>query len=606
MNAIRNNLAFILLAACSVLLVYFLLRLQTLITETEQPAAVETVDAAVALPPNNQQPTTPPAAPTLATPLPALPATPLPAQPAAIGNIVPISGPLTVGAIHVGSVNDRGYNQAHNEGLQQMAAQLPDVRVIRAENVPETEAVLGVVNQMIGQGARVIFAQSYGYLPHIMQAAEANPDIIFLHSGGFELRPNLGTYWANSYEAMYLAGIAAGATSAAGQLGVVAAFPVPHVLASVNAFHLGARSVNPAISTQLVIIDRWVDPAREEQAVSALASMGVDTVVALVNSPVTVLQRAESLGLYSIGFHHADLREYAPRGWLTGAAHSWGNYYTSVIQQIRSGEWQSSHIRGGIGSNMVQLAPFGATVATAVQNRVRSTQAGIISGQVAIFQGPIVDNRGLEQIPAGQIADIALLNTTDWLIDGIAPLDANRVAGSDAAASGSSSTPVPATTAALVQPTADLILGLPANQPACAFVSAVMVQLIERDLALTVETATFADADAMYAAIANRQTQRLADLTACFRDPADRPALRNHFGFVKHIGDTVWRGAATKLQILAHAGFSVELERDQSCLYRFLRNVQFTDAEVTGESAEEWLAANASRASRWTSCELLP
>lgn len=629
MKAIRDNLAFILLGIFAVVLVFFMLRLQNLIMTTQQPAAAEVVNTPETIlqqptvivaptatntpePPPVEVPTEPPAPP--ADPTQAV------AQTVANNSAYQVYGSLVIGAIHVGSVNDRGYNQAHDEGIQQMVERIPDVRVISEENIPETEEVLGVIDQMIQQGAQIIFAQSFGYLPYVVQAAEANPGITFLHPGGFELRPNLGTYWANNYEAMYLAGIAAGATSQTGELGFITAFPIPNILASVNAFHLGARSVNPTANTHLVINESWVDPAKEAAAVNALSAINVDTVTMIVDSPITVVQTAEALGMYSIGFHSDALRDLAPNGWLTGVAYTWGNYYTAVVQQIRSGQWQASHVRGGIESDMLQLAAFGPAVSEDARNRIVAARTDVVRGQLQIFQGPITDSEGLERIPEGRAGGLELLDTTDWLVAGVTQFDVNSVevqplpvlptpapvaATEDTPEPASAPTEPPAPTSAPAS-TADLIFGTTDHHPECFFFTEVFAQLIERDLGLTVEVIDFADDDTMYAEIANRQQQRTVDLTACFGDPDDRPVLREHFGFVKHIGDTFWTGPATKLQVLSNAGFSVEIERDQTCLYRFLKNVHFEGEEIATQAPAQWIADNAEVVSSWTGCELLP
>lgn len=531
-----------------------------------------------------------------------------------------VYGSEVIGAIHVGSVDDRGYNQAHNEGLQQMIERIPDVRLIDAENVPETEEVLGIIDQMIQQGAKIIFAQSFGYLPYVVQAAEEHPDVTFLHPGGFELRPNLGTYWANNYEAMYLAGIAAGANTATNELGFITAFPIPNILASVNAFHLGARSVNPDVNTHLVITESWVDPEKEAQAVNALAASGVDVVTMIVDSPTEVVITAEALGMFTIGFHSDALQELAPNRWLTGVAYTWGNYYTSVVQQIRAGQWQASHVRGGIESDMLQIAPFGPSVSEETRNRIISARTDIIRGQRQIFQGPIVDNQGLERIPADRAGGLELLDTTDWLVEGVAELDAEAVdveaipvlptptqsTASDTPTEVDTPTEAPTATPTPIPASsnADLILGDTDHHPECTFFSELTAQIIREQFALDVEVVDFVEDDIMYEELANRQNQRTVDLTVCYGDPDDRPYLREYFGFLKHIGDVYWEGPEIRLQVLTNAGFSAELERNQTCLYRFLKNLHFEGEELLSQTPAEWIAANQATVPEWASCEL--
>lgn len=637
MKALRDNLALILVAIIAIVLVFLMVRLQSLIMTTAEPTPVSQNTPVVIQP---QQPTvavqpTVVVAPTN-TPEPTSP----PAPPTATTGGYTVYGSEVIGAIHVGAINDRGYNQAHHDGLQQMIEQVPGVRLIEAENVPETaEAVLPVIDQMVQQGAKIIFVQSFGYLPFALQAADRYPDVTFLHPGGFELRKNLGTYWANNFEAMYLAGIAAGATTKTNQLGFITAFPVPNILASVNAFHLGARSVNPNVTTKLVIDESWVDPAKESTATRALAASGVDVVTMIVDSPITIVQTAEALGIYVIGFHSAALQELAPNRWLTGVAYTWGNYYTNVVQQIRAGQWQSAHVRGGIESDMLRLAPFGPAVSEDAKTRIVAARTDIIRGQLPIFQGPLLDNQGVERIPSGKVGGLELLDTTDWLVEGVSNLDVASIPADSlpvvqlqqpapaVAADTSAPTVAEAPTTAAESPTAtaaptestapvappaqptpsvDLVLGVPQTSPECRFFTDVFQQIGQEKLGLQIDVTEYPDATPMYQALADRQEQRTVDLTLCFVDPADRAFLREYFGFIRNVGDIYWRNDQIRLQIVTNSAMVADLERNQVCLYRLLKNMNFEGNDLPTQDATQWVADNADLVDQWASCELLP
>lgn len=637
MKAFRDNLALILVALIAIVLVFLMVRLQSLIMTNPEPTPVAQATPEVLQP---QQPavavqptaTTAAAAPT-DTPVAAQP----PAPPTATTGGYTVYGSEVIGAIHIGAINDRGYNQAHHDGLQQMVQQVPGVRLIEAENIPETEAVLPVIDQMVQQGAKIIFVQSFGYLPFAIQAAERYPAVTFLHPGGFELRDNLGTYWANNFEAMYLAGIAAGAATKTNQLGFITAFPIPNILASANAFHLGARSVNPNVTTKLVINESWVDPTKENIATRALAASGVDVVTMIVDSPITVVQTAEALGIYAIGFHSDALQELAPNGWLTGVAYTWGNYYTSVVQQIRTGQWRAAHVRGGIESDMLRLASFGPAVTEETKSRILTTRSDIINGKLAIFQGPLLDNQGVERIASGQIGGLELLDTTDWLVEGVSNFDVASIpvdslpvaqlqplpasAESAPAAVGASATATPAavaeaptatesaatatTVAAPPTPTADLVLGVTEEHPECRFFTSVFQQIGQEKLGLTIDVVDFVEDIPMYEALADRQNQRTIDMTLCFADPTDRPFLREYFGFVRSLGDIYWRNDEIRLQIMTNSGLLADLENNQTCLYRLLKNLHFEGNELPAQDPAQWVADNDALATQWASCEII-
>ena len=326
---------------------------------------------------------------------------------------------LIIGALHVGSMNDAGYNQAQHAGLVAMNENLPNVKLIEAENVPESADAERVMENMIQQGAKIIFPQSFGYLDPALNVAAKYPDVTFMHPAGFKLADNFGTYWGNNFEAMYLAGIAAGAATESNQLGFITAFPIPNILASLNAFHLGAKSVNPDVVTTLVINGAWVDPTKEAAATNALADAGVDVVTMIVDSPVTIVKTAEERGIKVIGFHSDALQEFAPNGWLTGVAYTWGPLFTRIVQSVEDGTWKSEHIRGGVESDYVTLAAFGPSVTEETKAKIEAAKAGIISGELKIFQGPILDNEGTVRIPEGEAGGIELLDTTDWLVEGV-------------------------------------------------------------------------------------------------------------------------------------------------------------------------------------------
>jgi basic membrane lipoprotein Med (substrate-binding protein (PBP1-ABC) superfamily) len=326
---------------------------------------------------------------------------------------------IVVGALHVGSVKDAGYNQASHDGLEQLKKNIPGLVVLEAENVPESADAERVMEQMINKGATIIIAQSFGFQDPALNVAAKYPKVTFLHASGFKLAPNFGTFWGNNFEAMYLAGISAGAATKTGKLGFITAFPIPNILASINAFELGARTQNPKVTTTVTYNNAWVDPVKEAAAVNALADAGVDVVTMITDSPITIVKTAESRGMKSIGFHSDALAQFAPKGWLTGVAYTWGDLYTRLVKEIVGGAWKSGHVRGGIESGYLKLAAFGPSVTPETKAKIAKAQADIVAGKLVIFQGPLKDNAGNVVIPEGKAGGIELLDTTKWLIEGV-------------------------------------------------------------------------------------------------------------------------------------------------------------------------------------------
>ncbi len=326
---------------------------------------------------------------------------------------------LVVGILHVGSVSDGGYNQAHAEGIRVMKKNLPDVQVIEVENIPEGADAERVMENMIRQGAKLIIPASFGYLDPALNVARKYPDVKFVHPGGFKLAPNLGTYWASTPEAFYLMGIAAAHTSKAGKAGFVVALPISFFLANVNAFHLGARTINPRFETRVVFTGTFLDPGKEATAANALLDQGVDVMAMIVDSPLTVVQVAEKRGVFSVGYHFIGLQKFAPKGWISGIAFTWGNLYTRFAKQVMDGSWKSEALFGSLASDFLTIAPFGPGVPQAAVRQVNAAKQAFIAGQLNAFQGPIKDNRGVERVATGQILGPADLGRMDWLAEGV-------------------------------------------------------------------------------------------------------------------------------------------------------------------------------------------
>lgn len=327
---------------------------------------------------------------------------------------------LKVGALHVGPVNDFGYNEAMHDGLMEMKANIPGLELHEAENVPESADAERVMENMIQEGAKLIFPLSFGYLDPALNVAARHPDVIFEHPAGYKLAPNLGTFWSDTTSFEYLMGIVAGKTTKSNKLGWVIGFPIPNILTSINAFQLGAKSVNPNVTTHVIVDNAWVDPAKEAEAVNALADTGVDVVTMIVDSPAAVVETAQKRGIMSIGFHCLCVEKVGGDGWLTGIGFTWGPLFTRFAKSVMDGTWKSVNDVGTLAQGYSAIAPYGPRVTDDTKKLVDQAKAQLISGEIQIFKGPIVDNQGQVRIKAGETANPDdLLGNTDWLVEGV-------------------------------------------------------------------------------------------------------------------------------------------------------------------------------------------
>jgi basic membrane lipoprotein Med (substrate-binding protein (PBP1-ABC) superfamily) len=214
-------------------------------------------------------------------------------------------------------------------------------------------------------------------------------------------------------------GVAAGKTTKTNKIGYVVALPISFFLANINAFHLGARSVNPKVETRIVFTGTFLDPAKEATAANALLDQGADVLGVIVDSPITVVQIAEKRGAYSVGYHYLGVSKFAPKGWISGIAFTWGDLYTRFAKQVMDGTWKSENILGNLGSDFLAIAPFGQAVPADAAKRVAQIKQDFISGKKHVFGGPIKDNKGVERVKAGEQWSLENLGKMDWLVEGI-------------------------------------------------------------------------------------------------------------------------------------------------------------------------------------------
>jgi simple sugar transport system substrate-binding protein/basic membrane protein A len=336
--------------------------------------------------------------------------------------------PLTVGFIMVGSTDDAGYNQAVADGAKAVEASFGSaIKVITADQIPENESVTQTMQAMADQGANVIFASSYGYYQYALEFAKANPDVVVLHQGGFlegDFPENFGTYWGQAYDPVSLGGMAAGAVSESGKLGFVYAFPIAQTLANINAFTLGAQKMNPDVEVHVVNTSDWCDPLKQQQAVEALLSQGVDVFSQHQDCQSTVIQSVKAAGKKIVGYHY-DANAMYPEGWLTGSAWNWTPVFTAIISEVQNGSftggvhnanWSGSF---ATGDNPLELATFGSSVSAELQEQINKAKEEISAPGTSIFTGPIYCQDGTELVAAGQVATYADTNKFECLVKGV-------------------------------------------------------------------------------------------------------------------------------------------------------------------------------------------
>jgi simple sugar transport system substrate-binding protein len=329
---------------------------------------------------------------------------------------------ITVGIIYVGSRQDYGWNQAHAVGAKALK-EIPGVKVVEEENVPETVAVQKTMESMINiDGATLLFPTSFGYFnPFMVDAAKKFPKVEFRHPTSLwsaDKHPaNAGGYFCYLDQGHYVNGIAAGLSTKSNKIGYIAAKPIPLVLRNVNSFMLGARKVNPNATVQLIVTGDWALPVREAEAANALVDAGCDVIACHIDSPKVVIETAEKRGVKSCG-HNANQADLAPKGFISGAELKWGTIYKEFAGMIGKGEKLPNMVIGGYDKDMVASSPFGAGVSEAGRNAATAAIAELKAGK-PIFTGEVKSNTGKIITSKDTGLYDPSLETTDYLVEGI-------------------------------------------------------------------------------------------------------------------------------------------------------------------------------------------
>jgi basic membrane protein A and related proteins len=321
-----------------------------------------------------------------------------------------------VAFVYVGPVGDLGWSYAHDQGRIKMAEAL-GVETAYSELVAEGPDAARIIRDYAEKGYSPIFATSFGYMDSVIEVAQDYPNTIFEHATGYKIADNVGIYDGRGYQPWYLAGIVAGSMTESNKLGYVAPYPIPEVVRNMNAFALGARSVNPEATVTPIWIFSWFDPPKERDAAQALYDSGID-VIARESDSVEPDKLAQEQGVYAIGYN-AISADIAPDAVLTAPIWNWDVYYTQAVQDAMAGTWTNEPVWWGMAEGILDLAPIADFVPADVVALVEAEKARILSGEFDIFVGPLKDNTGVERVPAGVAMTDEEKLSFDWLVEGV-------------------------------------------------------------------------------------------------------------------------------------------------------------------------------------------
>ncbi len=339
---------------------------------------------------------------------------------------------IKVGVLHITSIKETsGYTFAHHSGIMEMKANLglKDNQIIEKDWIDDNDktATTAAIQELIDEGCHVIFATSFNYMD-TMEAFAAKPeykDIVFSHCSGFKSNPdNFNNYFGRIYESRYLAGIAAGLKAKelnTPMLGFVAAQDVNNseVTGGINALALGIQSVYPEAKVFVSVTGSWYDPEAESKAAQALIDKGCVVLGQHSDSDATQTV-AEKNGKFGCGYN-SDMTPFAKKAHLCAPIWNWGVYYTDAVKKVIEGTWKSVNYYEGMNVGLIDLSPLNPdTIAPGTKEAVEAAKAKIASGELFVFSGPLVDNKGNQVIGEGEkLTDAQITGGINYYLQGV-------------------------------------------------------------------------------------------------------------------------------------------------------------------------------------------
>jgi simple sugar transport system substrate-binding protein len=326
--------------------------------------------------------------------------------------------PLKVAFAYLGPAGDHGWTYAHDNARKAIEKEFGDKIVTSfVENVPESADAERIFRDMAGQGNKLIFGTSFGYMEPMLKVAADFKDVKFEHATGYKQTDNLRSYDSRSYMGAFLAGIIAGKMTKTNTLGVVGSIPVPEVIRNINAYTLGAQSVNPKIKTKVVWVGSWFDPPKETEAAQSLINGGADVLLQNTDS-TAVLQTAEKNKKFAFGWD-SDMNKFAPEAHLASAIINWTPYYKKAVQDALDGKWTKASTWWGVKEGANDIVAISDKVPADVKELVAKTKAGMADGSFDAFKAPLIGQDGKDALKAGETADDKFLGGMLFYVKGV-------------------------------------------------------------------------------------------------------------------------------------------------------------------------------------------
>lgn len=314
------------------------------------------------------------------------------------------------------------------------ALKLTDEQVLVKTNIPETDECYAAAKDLVDQGCKIVFADSFGHEDYLIKAAKEFPEVQFCHATGTkahtEKLDNFHNAFASIYEGRYLAGVAAGLklnemieagkfTADEAKMGYVGAFTYAEVISGYTSFYLGAKSVCPTVTMDVQFTGSWYDATEEKNAAEALIAKGCKLISQHADS-MGAPGACEAAGVPNVSYNGSTY-DACPETFIVSSAINWAPYYNYIIGCYAKGEKIGADWCGGIAEGSVVLTGVNQDVAAkGTVDELKKVVASIEDGSLKIFDTKnfTVEGKPLDSYKADVDTDKDFKPDTEVVADG--------------------------------------------------------------------------------------------------------------------------------------------------------------------------------------------
>ena len=266
-------------------------------------------------------------------------------------------------------------------------------------NVGETEQCGEVAADLVDAGCNIIFADSFGHEPYMIEVAKANPEVQFCHSTGTRAHTeglaNYHNAFASIYEGRYLAGIAAGLklnemieagkfTADEAKMGYVGAFTYAEVVSGYTSFYLGAKSVCPTVTMDVTFTGSWYDETLEKEGAEKLIQGGCKLISQHADS-LGAPTACENAGVPNVSYN-GSTQAACPNTYIISSRINWAPYYEYAIKAVMDGTAIDADWTGTLATNSVVLTDLNTTVAAeGTAEAIAAATEKLEKGEIHVF-----------------------------------------------------------------------------------------------------------------------------------------------------------------------------------------------------------------------------